>query len=610
MEDLRGAGERPAITRAGSPVWNKSSPFLKLPTVSSPAIFQGMAIFGDGLHTTDGAVLYSLDLRTGRALWRYEMDGKLIHMEGAPLVDPDFPGGPAVMIGAGDGGVLALSPDRAMLEGKEVKLPELRKIMDQRWEELTKQYEAQKKKDPDFAVPPSDENLPKAVPVKLWQNGENQWHVDAPLAMTADRVIVCSAYLDDDKSGDRAVICLDRKTGEMLWRRPVDINPWAGASIDGDTVIVGCSSVRFDKNLVVGARGAVVGLTLQSGAVKYLRPFPGGILSAPAISDGMAIFTATDGMVRAIDADRGGRPRWAFKAKDPFFAGVAVAGAGNQGVVYAADLGGVLHAISLADGKEIWSHDVGRDPIVQSPGMVFGSPMVKGQEVFLATCTIQGEHADQPCAVVSIADKDYDPSLDTRPKISIDRRRRRIDLPALVAPRKLPSLKDIYPLEVVCTWPTPAGQKAHETVVITEVKPSDVQRGLEALGLKAGQPSHGQAEPVGPEVRLFLVLTGPSGRERAIPLEKAIVDLRTGKPLPDLIWRFTGSATRQTDSANPDRAYGADLAGTFITIYPVTDETVIQGNLTMEDQSVLKLELNRNIVPEENTPVKLRIEVK
>jgi outer membrane protein assembly factor BamB len=613
MDDIKpgkGAGANAAVIRAGSPVWSKSSPFIKLPTVSAPAIYDNMVIMGDGMHTTDGGALYSFDLKTGRALWRYDVDGKLVHMEGSPVVDPTYPGGTAVFIGAGDGGVIAVEANKVTLDGKQMTVAELRPIMEQKWGELMAKYEEKKKTDPDFAVPPDDSMLPKAVPVKLWQKGEKKWHVDAPLALTPERIIVCSAYLDDEKEGDRAVICLDRKTGEIMWERPVDMNPWAGASVDGDTVVVGCSSVRFDKNTINGAKGALVGIDISRGTIKYVRPMPGGILSSVAIRDGVAFFTVTDGTVRAVNV-LNGRPKWTYKAKNPFFAGPAVAGGlDNGGVVYAADLGGELYALSFEDGRLLWSHNVGTDPIVSAPGMVFGSPMVRGQEIFLATCNLQGEHADQPCAVVAVSDKDFDPGVDLRPHVKVDFKHRRLEIPAMIAPRKLPSLKDIYPLEVVCTWPTPAGQKAHETVVITEVKPSEVQRGLEQLGLKPGKPSNGPEEPQGPEVKLSLVLMGPSGRERVVPMEKAIVDLRTGRSLPELSWRFTGSSMRQPDPNSPTKIYGADLTGTFATIYPVTSETVIQADLGINDQSSLKLELNKNVVPEENTPVKFWIEVK
>src|SRR5437660_4901242 len=38
--------------------WQKASPLLELPTVSSPAVVGGQLIFGDGMHQTNGASLY------------------------------------------------------------------------------------------------------------------------------------------------------------------------------------------------------------------------------------------------------------------------------------------------------------------------------------------------------------------------------------------------------------------------------------------------------------------------------------------------------------------------------------------------------------------------
>ena len=100
-------------------------------------------------------------------------------------------------------------------------------------------YEEEKKKDPEFAVPPSQDMLPKPAPVKLWQQGEKKWHVDAPVAVAGDRVLAASAYLDHEKVGDRALLCLDAKSGEVKWRTPLAYNPWGGPTVAGETVIVG-----------------------------------------------------------------------------------------------------------------------------------------------------------------------------------------------------------------------------------------------------------------------------------------------------------------------------------------------------------------------------------
>jgi len=55
--------------------------------------------------------------------------------------------------------------------------------------------------------------------------------------------------------------------------------------------------------------------------------------------------------------------------------------------------------------------------------------------------------------------------------------------------------------------------------------------------------------------------------------------------------------------------YGADLSGTLIAIFPVTNETVLQTSLTMAEEKFLKLEMNTKLLPKEGTPVKLVIEV-
>lgn len=195
--------------------------------------------------------------------------------------------------------------------------------------------------------------------------------------------------------------------------------------------------------------------------------------------------------------------------------------------------------------------------------------------------------------------------------IRVDKDKRTITVEAKIAPRKLPNLKEVYPIEVVATWPHPKGQKAHETVVTIEAKPSAVHKAVESLGLKAGAPvMGGTSEPQGPEVNLFLEIPTPDGQVKRLAIDKAMVDKRTGKPFPKSIrFRFTGSAMKQPDPQKPDKVYGADLSGTLISIFPVTDQTVFQTNQTMENEKYLKLEVNAKALPQEGTAVKLVIEV-
>jgi hypothetical protein len=56
--------------------------------------------------------------------------------------------------------------------------------------------------------------------------------------------------------------------------------------------------------------------------------------------------------------------------------------------------------------------------------------------------------------------------------------------------------------------------------------------------------------------------------------------------------------------------YAADLSGTLIAIFPVTNETVFQSSLTMADEPSLKLETDKTLLPAEGTAVTLVIRIK
>jgi len=580
-------------------LWSKAAPFIKRPTVCAPALVEGLLVFGDGMHQTDDAVLYCLRAEDGLPVWQYPLPGKLVHLEAAPAVE-----GGRVFACGGDAGLLCVDLKKVKLDGKEQDIAATTALIAKRWAELLARYEEDKKKDPQLAIPPSEDALPRPEPNRLWQQGQGKWHSDAPPLVAGDFVLVASAYLDDDKVGKRCLACVNVADGTVAWETPLNINPWAGPTLADQLVLVGCSSIRFDRNLLGQARGEVVAVDLASGQVRWRENVPGGVLGPIAVQGDTAVYTATDGKVVARRCSNG-QHLWTYDAKRPFFAGAAIAGR----MVYVADLKAVVHALDLAAGKPQWTLDVAGHADVQARGAVFGSPIVCDGDLYLATCNLEGE-ADQPAVVVCLSDKKPGAATTAAP-IAVDKQRRSVSIPCRIAPRKLPTLKEIYPLEVVATYPTPRGQKAHETVVTFECKPSEVHRALESIGLRPGKPARGEgATASGPEVRIYLELPGLTGVPRAIPIEKTMLDGRTGKPLPPIKWYFTGSVPRQPDPEKPDRVYGADLSGTLITLVPVTDETVCQTNLTMKEERLLKLETNKNVLPEEGTHVRLIIAAK
>jgi outer membrane protein assembly factor BamB len=385
-----------ADPKAGKRVaWSKGTPALKLPTVSSPAVAGDKLVFGDGMHQTDGARLHCVRRDGGLPLWQLEVPGTLVHLEGSPTVS-----GGRVYLGGGAAGVLCVDLDRVTLDGKESDLPTIAKVLDARWAALKAKYEEEKKKDPDLAAPPSEDQLPKPAPLRVWQQGKDKWHVDAPVAVSGDRVLVASAFLDKEKVGDRALYCLDAKSGEILWRAPLQANPWGGPSVVGKVVVVSGSTIGYDPKVLKGAKGELAAFDLESGRQLWRKDVPGGVVGCAALTPELAVVTATDGKVRAFALATGER-RWFYDARAPLFAPPALAG----GVVYAADLGGVLHAVNLADGARKWALDVGADPAVKAPGMVYGGPVVSGGRLYVATCNLDGPHARQPTAVVCVGEK-------------------------------------------------------------------------------------------------------------------------------------------------------------------------------------------------------------
>jgi outer membrane protein assembly factor BamB len=375
--------------------WTKALPYLKLPIVSSPAIVDDKLIFGDGMHQTDGAVLHCLRADGGMALWQLPVPGKLVHLEGSPTVADG-----RVYIGAGAVGVLCVHLDRVVLDGKESSLAEVQKSLDLKWKELLAKYEADKKRDPDFAVPPNDDQLPKPAPVQAWQQGAGKWHVDAPVSVVGDRVLVASAFLDKEQEGDRALFCLDARSGEIRWRSPLKYNPWGGPSVIGEVVVVTGSTIGYDPKLLKQAKGGIAAFDLATGKEKWQKDLNAGVVSCAPLTKELAVVCCTDGKVRAYQVDTG-QLKWSYDAQAPLFAPPAVTG----DRVYAGDLKGVVHAVDLATGKRMWVLDLASHPDVKSPGMIYGGPAMENGRLFVATCNLEGPWARKPTCVVCIGDK-------------------------------------------------------------------------------------------------------------------------------------------------------------------------------------------------------------
>jgi outer membrane protein assembly factor BamB len=374
--------------------WTKSAPYLKLASVSSPAVAGELLVFGDGLHQDSGGVLHCVNATTSKPVWQMVLPGDLIHLEGAPVVV-----GGKVFMGGGAAGAFCVELEKATLDGKDYDLAAVAKMQDEKWKQLQVKFEEDKKKDPDFAIPPDDSQLLKFAPKKVWQKGTGKWHVDAPINLAGDVLLVPTSYLDKEKVGERALYALNPNTGETVWKKELTYNPWGGATVSGDTVVVPGSSIGYYYKELKGAKGDVTAFDLKTGTVKWTKPIPtGGVLGCAAVADGLAVCTATDGKVRAYKVADGERA-WLYDAKTPFFAPPAVAG----GIAYVADLSGTVHAIDLKTGTAKWTLALAKE--VNAPGTVYGGVTVTGGKLIVATCNLDGPFVNKETVVVCIGSK-------------------------------------------------------------------------------------------------------------------------------------------------------------------------------------------------------------
>ena len=110
-------------------------------------------------------------------------------------------------------------------------------------------------------------------------------------------------------------------------------------------------------------------------------------------------------------------------------------------------------------------------------------------------------------------------------------------------------------------------------------------------------------------MNVYFEVSDSAGGTKKVSIEKVLIDPATKKAPPKMTFYFTGSARTAPDPNKPDeKKYGADLTGSLICLFPVTDEVVLQTSWTMKEEKYLKFEVNSEVLPKEGSAVKLVIE--
>lgn len=155
--------------------------------------------------------------------------------------------------------------------------------------------------------------------------------------------------------------------------------------------------------------------------------------------------------------------------------------------------------------------------------------------------------------------------------IGIDREQRRVTVPA-----RTTEVWAQDPVEFILI-PLESG-KDYEALAVTRISPSAVHRALEEIGLKPGRPVNERMTrfwPRGARLRIMVEWQDEEGEPRRERVGALLLDRRTGEPLPDEGFLFTGSRMI-TIEGEEKPVYAADRFEPMSIISTYNDpETVI-----------------------------------
>lgn len=342
----------------GKPVWVFDDGGELKPVFSTPAADGGRVYVGEGLHTDADRRLFALDAGTGKPVWRVTTRS---HTEGSPTVAGD-----RVIFAAGDDGLFAV----AAAGGQEL-----------------------------WHLPGAGQRL----------------HIDTPPAVAGGRVFFGSGYTT------LALLAADAATGRELWRTPVGLRAFGPPLPRGDRVYFGIGTGNLIDDLSTEAEpgvpaettpaGAVVCLDARTGTVVWRAELPKSVHS-PLAADRRAVYACCkSGWVYALGrAD--GKVRWKRRVGAGFAAGPVVA-AFAQGAaplaVYAVSKEGRAVCLDPADGAVLWARDLagvaGRKvDVLSTPAVVAADPAGTRRAVYVGAMLTSRNTGAKSAAVFRLDD--------------------------------------------------------------------------------------------------------------------------------------------------------------------------------------------------------------
>lgn len=173
---------------------------------------------------------------------------------------------------------------------------------------------------------------------KLWSRSTGEG-TDGQFVKLVPTVAADAIYVGD-RNG--SVWALNLEDGKLRWRTRVDIAVSAAAGVGEGLVLVG------------GSESELVALEADSGEQRWRTEVSSEVLSVPRIYEGVVIVQTVDGNITALDAQNG-EVLWIHDRTVPV---LTLRGTSTPlvdgGVVLAGFASGKLIALETATGREIW----------------------------------------------------------------------------------------------------------------------------------------------------------------------------------------------------------------------------------------------------------------
>jgi outer membrane protein assembly factor BamB len=293
----------------GKRVWKFDDDGTMLHTFSSPCLANGRLYIGEGMHQNFACKLYCLDAESGRKLWHFPTTG---HVESSPCVVNG-----RVFFGAGDDGLYCLDA---------------------------------------------------VTGAKHWQF-QGPFHTDSSPMVAGNRLYAGSGVSRVYRQTE--IFCLETGSGSVLWHKPTDLPAWGSPVTDGKQVFFGLGNGRLTESAKPPEKpvGAVLCVDAKTGEQLWRYPVADAVLDKPAIDQVHVYFGCRDGYCYCLDRHTG-QLAWRVDLGSPVVTDPALA----DGHVYVIASGGRVCCLEGDSARLLWTFDVGAHS--QTKPQLFSSPAV------------------------------------------------------------------------------------------------------------------------------------------------------------------------------------------------------------------------------------------